>query len=94
MNYLLMFLSGVLLCNAIPHLTSGLRGETFFVPWSRVRESALVNVLWGNANLFIALFILSRISGNNIPHGAKVAAIGFVLTAIALSVVFARRPRG
>ena len=92
MNYLLMFLSGVLLCNAIPHLVSGLRGERFFTPWSGAnRASAVENALWGSANLFAGGFILSRIAMQNIPHGAKVLAIGFVLTAVALSWWFSKR---
>ena len=92
MNYLLMFLSGVLLCNAIPHLVSGVRGERFFTPWSRdVRASAVENALWGSVNLLAGGFILSRIAAQNIPHGAKVMGIGFVLTAVALSWWFSKR---
>ena len=55
MPYALLFLAGALLCNALPHLAAGLRGEPFPTPFAKPRgvghSSALTNFLWGTANL-------------------------------------------
>jgi len=51
----MLVLAGALLCNAIPHLAAGLRGEPFPTPFSRPRgvglSSPVRNFLWGTANL-------------------------------------------
>jgi len=58
MNYLHLLadlFSGAFLCNSIPHLTAGLRGERFPSPFAsppgKGKSSSTVNVLWGTANL-------------------------------------------
>jgi hypothetical protein len=64
MNCLALFFAGALLCNCLPHLAAGLRGEPFPSPFSKPRgvgpSSPLVNFLWGAFNLFLGLYILSR----------------------------------
>ena len=61
--YLLHFLAGALACNCIPHLAAGLRGEPFPSPLAKPpgqgHSSALVNTLWGSANLLAAFTLLS-----------------------------------
>jgi hypothetical protein len=90
-----LFFAGVFLCNALPHLVSGLRGERFHTPWARPRgvgmSSALENVLWGSANLMVAVFLIDRIYPRNVPHGMSAIALGFVLAGCAMSVAFSRR---
>jgi len=92
MIYLVLFLSGALLCNALPHLISGLRGEKFYTPWARPRgigrSSAVENFLWGAANLLVAVFLLDRSFGANIPHGLAAVAIGFLVAGVGLSRLF------
>jgi hypothetical protein len=60
-HFVLSFIAGALVCNAIPHLTAGLRGEWFPSPFTAPRGIALsppeMNVLWGSANLFIGLLL-------------------------------------
>lgn len=62
MGYLILFLAGALLCNAIPHLAAGLRGEPFPTPFARPRgvgpSSPLMNFYWGTANLLIGISAL------------------------------------
>ena len=45
------FFAGAFLCNAIPHLASGLKGETFPTPFATPRgvgnSSAMLNFFWG-----------------------------------------------
>lgn len=58
---ILSLLAGVLICNSIPHLTAGLRGEPFPSPFTTPRgiapSSPEVNMLWGAANLFVGLLL-------------------------------------
>lgn len=58
-----LFFSGVLLCNSIPHLTAGLRGEIFPTPFAKPRgkgpSSPLVNFLWGALNFGLGSILLS-----------------------------------
>lgn len=58
MTILALLLAGACLCNAIPHLTAGLRGEPFPTPFARPRgigdSSPVVNFLWGTGNLAVA----------------------------------------
>lgn len=95
MAYLGLLIAGVLLCNALPHLLAGLQGQTFYTPWAAPRgvgrSSALENVLWGCANLLVAVFLIDRIFPKNVPHGLVVLAIGFVGAAVALATIFGRR---
>jgi hypothetical protein len=91
--YILSFIAGALVCNAIPHLTAGLRGELFPTPFSKPRGIAPspppVNFLWGSANLFIGLLLFCHpvwlpfaigfvVSGYFLAqHFGKVRAAGF-----------------
>ncbi|MBB3910915.1 hypothetical protein [Sphingomonas desiccabilis] len=61
--HITLFFSGALLCNSIPHLAAGLRGEIFPTPFAKPRgkgpSSPLVNFLWGAVNLAGGLFLLA-----------------------------------
>ena len=62
-SYIANFFAGAFLCNCIPHLTAGLRGELFPTPFAsppgRGDSSAVVNVLWGTLNLVVAVGLLA-----------------------------------
>jgi hypothetical protein len=51
MDYIASFFAGAFLCNCIPHLACGLRGETFPTPFANPRgkgpSAPMVNFLWG-----------------------------------------------
>lgn len=57
MHFILMFVAGTFLCNGIPHLVSGLRGDPFPSPFAKPpgkgNSGPVVNFLWGTANLLI-----------------------------------------
>jgi hypothetical protein len=59
------FLSGLLICNALPHLAAGLRGESFPTPFAKPPgiglSPPLVNVVWGWFALFLGLAIMPRL---------------------------------
>ncbi|MEJ0066167.1 MAG: hypothetical protein WDM85_12710 [Caulobacteraceae bacterium] len=72
----LLIPAGAFLCNSIPHLAAGLRGEVFPTPFAKPRgkgpSSALVNFYWGAANLALGLFILLRVLGRHaFLHSAR-----------------------
>ena len=86
MSYVLIFLAGALLGNAIPHLVSGLRGDPFPTPFAKppgIGDSPpLVNFLWGVANLGLALALGKRLATDNVPHGLIAAAAGFLVIGV------------
>lgn len=96
------FLAGLLVCNAIPHLVSGVRGERFPTPFARPpgvgMSPPVVNVLWGWLNLFAGLAIM--------PHLILFSpvmplfntlwvsfALGFLVAGVFLAIYFGRLPR-
>ncbi len=60
-HFFLSLLAGAMVCNSIPHLAAGLRGEMFPSPFTVPRgsgpSSPELNVIWGSINLFIGLFL-------------------------------------
>jgi hypothetical protein len=62
LHYLAAIFAGLFLCNCIPHLACGLRGEPFPTPFAKPRgighSSALVNFLWGFVNMIAGLILL------------------------------------
>jgi len=89
------FFAGVFLCNCIPHLVSGLCGQSFPTPFASPpgagNSSALVNFIWGFFNLVIVFLLLSvshiAISLNT---GLVLFLAGFFLIGIFLSRHFAK----
>ncbi|WP_297492883.1 hypothetical protein [Acidocella sp.] len=87
-HFIMSFVGGALLCNSIPHLTAGLRGELFPSPFAKPRGIAPSapehNVLWGALNLFIGLAFIHR-------HVAWAGFVpGFVLCGWFLARYFGR----
>jgi hypothetical protein len=64
MDYIASFFAGAFLCNCIPHLACGLRGETFPTPFANPRgkghSAPIVNFLWGAVNWLVGVYLLSR----------------------------------
>ena len=96
---ILSFLSGLLICNSIPHLAAGLRGEAFPSPFAkppgRGLSAPVVNVVWGWLNLFVGLAIMPHfvLFSPVMPlfNSAWVAfAIGFLLMGLVLAWHFGR----
>ena len=91
MSYILLFLAGALLCNAIPHVTSGLEGSTFPTPFAKPHgvghSSPLVNFLWGGLNLVLGLAILA---GHPVTLGLNADFITVLVGALALGAPLSR----
>lgn len=99
MTEIVLFLVGALLCNAIPHLAAGLRGEPFPTPFAKPSgvglSSPLLNFVWGSFNLAVGLILLSR---HPVPElfseEAGLVAAGFLLLGAAMSYRFGKVREG
>jgi hypothetical protein len=95
-DYVAHAFAALFLVNSIPHLVSGLTGQRFPSPFAsppgRGNSPAVVNVVWGSANLVIVglLFWAAPIP-SDWPVADKIimAAAAFV-TAVGLAVGFSR----
>lgn len=89
MSYALLVLAGALLCNCIPHLASGLRGEAFPTPFAdppgRGLSPPLLNFLWGAANLSIGVYLLPHLDAVDPRFGRIALAGGFTAIGLYLS---------
>src|ERR1700761_3642764 len=87
MTYVALFFAGAFLCNCIPHLAAGLRGESFPSPFAKPPgkgdSSPLVNVLWGFFNLAIGIILLAR---NPIDLGFNLPVLVFAVGALAIGI--------
>ncbi|RDV00659.1 hypothetical protein [Trinickia dinghuensis] len=95
MSFVAIFFAGAFLCNAMPHLTAGLRGEMFPSPFSTPRgkgpSSPLVNFLWGLLNALIGLALLAYhpfTPGVNVDSAALL--VGVLVMGAFTSVHFGR----
>jgi hypothetical protein len=98
MNFIALFFAGAFLCNCIPHLACGLRGEYFPTPFAKPRgiglSSPLLNFIWGAANVATSSVILIR-RGLPTTVGPELLAIvaGFVVMGVYLSIHFEKTRR-
>jgi len=95
MSFVAIFFAGAFLCNAMPHLTAGLRGEVFPSPFSTPHgkgpSSPLVNFLWGMLNALTGLALLVHHSfapGVNVDSAALL--VGVLVMGAFTSVHFGR----
>jgi hypothetical protein len=79
-NFVSYFFGGAFLCNAIPHVGSGLMGRPFQSPFAKPPgqglSSSTVNVLWGILNLAVAYALICRVGDFSLRSSAHVAALG------------------
>jgi hypothetical protein len=99
MVWVLLFLAGALLCNAIPHLAAGLRGEPFPTPFARPRgvghSSPTINFLWGTANLAAGVaLLLWRLPMVECDIGLAVATAGWLAIGLYLARPFGAVRKG
>jgi hypothetical protein len=86
------FLSGVFLCNGIPHFLAGVTGRAFQTPFARPPgkglSSATVNVIWGFFNFAVAYVLLRQTGDFSFDSVAQVAILG--LGILLMGLVHAR----
>ena len=89
--YVLEFLGGMFLANAVPHFVSGMMGKPFQTPFAkpsgRGLSSSTVNVLWGFANLVAAYLLLLRVANFDLRSIGCVApmAVGALLISVPMA---------
>ena len=89
------FFAGAFLCNAVPHLVSGLQGRPFPTPFARPRgvglSSPFVNFVWGFANLVVGLLLLAYLPvGWRLGISFVCFLLGILLMGLFLSRHFGR----
>lgn len=82
------FGGGLFLANAIPHLVSGTTGRPFQSPFAKPPgeglSSAVVNVLWGAANLIAAYFLICHVGRFALRDTVDAAALGAGMLLVSL----------
>ena len=94
--YLLQFLSGALLANAVPHFVQGTCGHPFQSPFAKPpgigESSPVVNVLWGFANFVGGALLLVRFQPASCHDylGWALVAAGALLISLQLASHFGK----
>ena len=87
MNFIALFFAGAFLCNAVPHLSSGLQGIPFPTPFAKPRgvgnSPPVVNVLWAFLNMLAGAFLLCRYPA---AIGANWGFAAFLAGALAIGI--------
>src|SRR5882757_9765289 len=95
MDYIASFFAGAFLCNCIPHLACGLRGETFPTPFANPSgkgpSAPIVNFLWGALNLLVGIYLLSR---HPVTVDFEPGFLALVLGALAIGCFISERSGG
>ena len=95
-HYIAYFFGGAFLANAVPHYVNGVSGQAFQSPFAHPPgeglSSALVNVLWGFANLVIGYLLLAKVGTFDLRRWRHViaAGAGALLMSVMLARTFAR----
>jgi len=87
LSYLATIFSALFLCNCVPHLCAGLRGEPFPSPFAKPpgvgKSSARTNFLWGTANLVAGCLLFAR---SNVTFGLDLPTLVFFVAFVAIGV--------
>lgn len=88
LNLISYFFGGAFLCNAIPHVVSGLMGRPFQSPFAKPPgqglSSSTVNVAWGVLNLAVAYILICRVGEFSLRSTADAAILGLGFLLIGL----------
>jgi hypothetical protein len=80
--YLASLFAGAFLANAVPHTVQGICGNRFQTPFASPRgvgeSSAIVNVIWGFANLAIGGVLLHVFVPAEWPPPWSLCAVGLI----------------
>jgi hypothetical protein len=94
LNFVSYFFGGAFLCNAIPHVVSGLMGHSFQSPFAKPPgqglSSSTINVLWGVLNLAIAYALICHDFSLHSTADAAALGLGFLLLGLYCARHFGR----
>lgn len=88
MAYVLYFLAGLVLANGLPSFVKGLMGERHHTPLRR-EGGAMLNVVWGTANLFVAGWLW--LYASLMPQALGYALVAFFLGILVAGITLAKR---
>ncbi len=94
--YLAYFFAGVFLANGIPHFTQGVSGSRFQSPFASPpgvgESSAMVNAVWGLANIAAGLALVVGVGDFSFGLNREVLMVGVggLVTAMGLAWHFGR----
>ncbi len=94
-HYIAYFFGGAFLANAVPHFVSGVSGHSFPSPFAHPpgegQSPALVNVLWGFANLIIGYLLICKVGTFELRRWRHVLVAGAgLLMAVMLARAFGK----
>jgi len=95
-HYVACFFAGAFLANVVPHFVQGVSGNRFPTPFAKPPgkglSSAVVNVVWGLANLVVGtiFFRVGRLASWN-TVAVMVFFVGVVLISVMSSLNFAHK---
>jgi hypothetical protein len=95
-HYIAYFFGGAFLANAVPHFVNGVSGNPFQSPFASPPgeglSPALVNVLWGFANLVVAYLLLCKVGTFEVKRWrhALLLGAGVLLMSILLARSFGK----
>ena len=87
-SYLLLFLAGAALANAVPHFVAGVQGRKFPTPFAkppgRGLSSSRVNAAWGVTNMALGYGFAIWAGGINLGDWRQALALGIGVLAMGL----------
>ena len=97
-HFVAWFFGGAFLANAVPHFVMGAVGERFPTPFAsppgKGESSAVVNVLWGFANLAAGLALLEvGEHGGTLTASGVATGAGFLVMGLFVASHFSRHYR-
>ncbi len=94
--YVAYFFAGAFLANGVPHFVHGIGGERFQSPFASPpgigESSAVVNVIWGLANLAVGYGLIFEVGHFDLglSRSSLMAGLGALVTSVALALTFGR----
>jgi hypothetical protein len=95
-HYLAYFFGGLLLANALPHWSQGISGHPFQSPFASPPgeglSTALVNVLWGLANVIGGYLLTARVGRFDLRNNRHVIPLfaGLLVASLVGALHFGR----
>ena len=91
-NYLVCFISGIFLANAVPHFIHGISGNKFPTPFAKPRgkglSSPFLNILWAFLNFVIGGIFLFFYIGEITILTILFVVLGSFVISVILSIGF------
>ena len=98
LSWLANLAAGLFLCNCIPHLCAGLRGESFPTPFAKPPGKGLskpvTNTIWGTFNLAVGLLFLRSPIDPGFNLAFALFLVGFLGLGVMLASHFAKVRKG